>query len=127
VTGHILICDDEPHILRAAEFKLKRAGFEVQCAVDGEQAWRLIWLRRPDILITDCQMPRLDGIGLIQRIRAHHETADLPVLILTAKGFELSRVPGFDGLGVLDLIGKPFSPRALLQRIEQILAARGTQ
>ena len=61
----ILLCDDEVHILRAAEFKLKRAGYDVQTASDGQEAWEHIQAQPPDILITDCQMPRLDGLGLV--------------------------------------------------------------
>ena len=62
----ILLCDDEIHILRAAEFKLKQAGYEVICASDGQEAWEEIQRAKPDVLITDCQMPRLDGVGLVQ-------------------------------------------------------------
>ncbi len=117
----ILICDDELHILRAAEFKFKRAGFDVVCANDGEEAWQQIEQSLPDILITDCQMPRLDGIGLVKRIRENPATADLPVVMLTAKGFELSRAELSRQLGVLSIIPKPFSPRGLLKRVEDIL------
>ena len=71
----ILLCDDDLHILRAAEFKFKRAGFEVLCADDGEEAWRLIHERRPDIVITDCQMPRLSGLELALRIKTEPSLA----------------------------------------------------
>ncbi len=62
----ILLCDDEIHIVKAAEFKLKRAGYDVETASNGEEAWEIIQRNPPDMLITDCQMPRLDGFGLIQ-------------------------------------------------------------
>ncbi len=55
---HVLLCDDELHILRAAEFKLSRAGYEVQCAGDGQEGWEAIQRRKPDILVTDLQMPQ---------------------------------------------------------------------
>jgi len=61
----ILLVDDELHILRAAEFKLKRFGFDVVCAFDGEEAWDAICDCRPDLVVTDLQMPRLSGVGLI--------------------------------------------------------------
>ncbi|KKK62978.1 hypothetical protein LCGC14_2998950, partial [marine sediment metagenome] len=61
MSKRVLLCDDEIHILRAAEFKLKRAGYEVQTAGDGQEGWEAIEAQKPDILITDCQMPRLGG------------------------------------------------------------------
>jgi len=117
----ILLCDDEVHILRAAEFKLKRAGYDVQTAGDGQEAWEAIEVQKPDILITDCQMPRLDGIGLVRRLREHAETRDLPVLMLTAKGFELSHEDLTEELGIVAVIAKPFSPRELRQRVDAVL------
>jgi DNA-binding response OmpR family regulator len=117
----VLLCDDEIHILRAAEFKLKKAGYDVQIAGDGEEAWEAIQAQQPDILITDCQMPRLDGMELVRRVRAHPPTADLPVLMLTAKGFELSHQDLEEQWGVIAVVAKPFSPRELLQKVQTIL------
>lgn len=118
---NILLCDDEAHILRAAEFKFARSGFEVRTACDGEDAWQKIQEKKPDILVTDCQMPRLDGISLAQRIRHCPTTSDLPVVMLTAKGFELSRDALRAQYGVLDVIPKPFSPRELVRSVERLL------
>ena len=117
----ILLCDDEIHILRAAEFKLKRAGYDVRIAADGQEAWEAIQLQKPDVLITDCQMPRLDGFGLVQRVRENPETEDLPVLMLTAKGYELSQEELTDKWNVAAVIAKPFSPRELLRSVEKLL------
>jgi two-component system, OmpR family, alkaline phosphatase synthesis response regulator PhoP len=122
MTKRILLCDDEIHILRAAEFKLKRAGYDVRIASDGEEAWEAIQAQKPDILVTDCQMPRLDGIGLVQRIRTNPATAELPVFMLTAKGFELSHEQLASMWNVMAVIAKPFSPRDLLQRVQAALA-----
>jgi two-component system alkaline phosphatase synthesis response regulator PhoP len=118
----VLLCDDEVHILRAAEFKLKRAGYDVQTAGDGQQGWESICRQKPDVLVTDCQMPRLDGLGLVERVRSDPATADLPVLMLTAKGFELSHDEVAARWNVLAVLAKPFSPRELLQRVDEILA-----
>ena len=118
----VLLCDDEIHILRAAEFKLKRAGYDVQIAGDGQEGWEAIEAQKPDILITDCQMPRLDGLGLVARIREHERTRDLPILMLTAKGFELSSENLAEKWDVIDVIAKPFSPRELLGRVDAILS-----
>jgi two-component system, OmpR family, alkaline phosphatase synthesis response regulator PhoP len=116
----VLLCDDENHILRAAEFKLSRAGYSVVCANDGQEAWEEIVLRVPDVLITDCQMPRLDGVALCQRIRENPAIQNLPILMLTAKGYELSRDKLMQQLGVIEVLAKPFSPRELLQRVDEI-------
>lgn len=117
----VLLCDDEIHIIRAAEFKLVRAGFEVECAADGQAGWEAIQRHKPDIVITDCQMPRMSGLQLIERIRTTPETADLPVMMLTAKGFELSQQELLVKWNVLSVIPKPFSPRDVLQRVQDAL------
>lgn len=119
----ILLCDDEIHILRAAEFKLKRAGYEVEIAGDGQEGWEILETRPPDIVITDCQMPRCDGLGLVRRMRETPATRDIPVLMLTAKGFELSASELAEKYNVLGLIAKPFSPRELLQTVNSILGS----
>lgn len=121
MSQHILICDDEVHILRAAEFKLQRAGYQVQTACDGQEAWEYVVAAPPDLLMTDCQMPRLDGLGLIRRVRENPATRDLPILMLSAKGFEIRAEDLARDWNVLKLIAKPFSPRELLQIVESIL------
>ena len=121
MTKRILLCDDEIHILRAAEFKLKKAGYDVCVAGDGQAAWEAIQRQRPDVLITDCQMPQLDGLGLIQKVRNDPDMADLPIFMLTAKGFELPLEELREQWNVTAVIAKPFSPRDLLQRVEAVL------
>lgn len=117
----ILLCDDEIHILRAVEFKLNKAGYEVEIASDGEEAWKAIQKHQPDLLITDCQMPRMTGLELVRRMRNDPKTADIPVLMLTSKGFELSPEVLYKELGVIRVISKPFSPRELLQDVNAVL------
>ncbi|MBN1591339.1 MAG: response regulator [Pirellulales bacterium] len=118
MTKKVLLCDDEIPILRAAEYKIKKAGYDVRTAEDGEDAWEIILADRPDILVTDCQMPRLNGVGLVERLRGHDSTRNLPVLMLTAKGLELSGDDLAQRLNIRKLIAKPFSPRHLLETIE---------
>jgi two-component system, OmpR family, alkaline phosphatase synthesis response regulator PhoP len=117
----IILCDDEIAILRAAEYKLTAAGFDVRCAGNGEEAWREIERRLPDLVVTDLQMPRLDGFGLCRRIRENPLTRHLPVIMLTAKGFELSAAESTEKYRLAKLMIKPFSPRELLRNVEQIL------
>lgn len=124
MSQRVLLCDDEIHILRASEFKFRRAGYEVTCAHDGQDAWEKIQECCPDVLITDCQMPRMDGFGLIENVRACETTRELPVLMLTAKGFESGHLETAERLGVTTVLPKPFSPRQLLETVEEILASQ---
>lgn len=121
MSKRILLSDDEIHILRAMEFKLKKGGYEVEITSDGEEAWEAIQKRKPDLLITDCQMPRLSGLELINRLRNNPQTADIPVFMLTAKGYELSQELLFDQLRVLRVLPKPFSPRELLRDVDAVM------
>ena len=123
----ILLCDDELHILRAAEFKFKRAGYEVVCANDGQEGWERIQEGRPDVVVTDCQMPRLSGLGLAAKIRQTPATADLPVIMLSAKGFELPLGELREQYGIRCLMAKPFSPRELFARVEAVLSGEQTE
>lgn len=116
----ILLCDDEIHIVRAAEFKLKKGGYDVETANDGEEAWLAIQRQTPDMLITDCQMPRLDGFGLVEKVRDNPFTADMPIFMLTAKCFELSHEELAEKWNIIGVIAKPFSPRELLQRVNAV-------
>ena len=117
----ILLVDDEPHILRAAEIKLTRSGFNVRCARDGQEGWEMILQQKPDLLVTDLQMPRMDGFELTRHVRENPATADLPVLMLTAKGLEATLGERAAQLNVLSVLPKPFSPRELVRCIENAL------
>ena len=117
----ILLVDDEMHILRAAEFKLKRSGYEIDCVEDGEQAWEAIQQQAPDLLITDFHMPRLDGLGLCRRVRENEATRQLPIIMLTAKGFEMTPDDNLESLDIAAILAKPFSPRGLVNCVEAVL------
>ncbi len=120
-TRCVLLCDDEFHILRAAEFKFRRAGFEVLCASDGVEALELVQNRVPDVIVTDCQMPRMNGLELIERLRQNERTRDVPILMLTAKGFELPADELVERFRIAGVAAKPFSPRELLRRVESLI------
>jgi two-component system, OmpR family, alkaline phosphatase synthesis response regulator PhoP len=121
MTKRILLCDDEVHILKAAEIKFRRAGFDVRSAADGEEAWQVMLEWTPDVLVTDCQMPRLNGLQLCARCREHEFTKTLPIVMLTAKGYEISQADLTATYGVIAVMAKPFSPRELVHHVEQIL------
>lgn len=122
----ILLCDDEIHILRAAEIKLSATGFDVRVTHDGEEAWEAIVRDKPDLLVTDVQMPRCNGLELARRIRSNPETRDLPIIMLTAKTFEFQRQDLVDQVGIVEILPKPFSPRELFHLVEGVLAETGS-
>jgi DNA-binding response OmpR family regulator len=120
--ARLLIVDDELHILKAAEFKFKRQGYHVDTAYDGVQAWEMLQANRPDMLVTDLQMPRMNGLELIQKIRNDERFRDIPAILLTAKGYEVDHEDIMSRLGVCDIVSKPFSPRDLCNRVGVALA-----
>lgn len=118
----IIVCDDEPHIVRAISLKFARAGFDVHGAADAEACWELMRRYPPALLITDYTMPGLNGAQLVRRIRADEAFAELPVIMLTARGFELAEETGeLDGLNLSAMVSKPFSPRELVVKVYAIL------
>lgn len=115
------VCDDEPHIVLAVSLKFAKAGFRVTSDNNGQSAWESILRDPPQLLITDLQMPLLDGLGLIKKVRAHAELKEIPVILLTAKGFELDEAELQDEYGVQHIICKPFSPRELVAIANSLL------
>lgn len=123
MTRHVLLCDDEVAIIRAAEIKLTRAGYRVTCCHDGGEALAAVERDPPDLLITDCQMPRMGGLEMLRRLREIDARRDLPVFMLTGKGLELPHDELREKLGVLHVFSKPFSPRELLKAVDDMFAA----
>lgn len=119
----ILICDDEPHISLAVSMKFRNAGFEVQTARDGLEGWKQIQQAAPDLLISDCTMPRMDGLELCRRVRTLAQLSLLPIFLLTARGLELDPYVIRTQFGISKIILKPFSPRDLLKDVQEALAA----
>src|SRR5688572_18882292 len=123
VAHRVLLCDDEVHILRAAQFKLAGAGYDVQRAYNGIEGWQAIERQRPDLLVTDLQMPGINGIELTRKVRENAATRDLPILMLTAKVYELEHQDLESTWGVMAIMTKPFSPRELLRAVQHALAS----
>jgi DNA-binding response OmpR family regulator len=121
MTSRILICDDEPYLALALALKFKGAGFDVVTARDGVEAWESLQERPADLLITDCTMPRMDGLELCRRIRSNHELRELPIFMLSARNFELNGSAVVAELGIDRCMGKPFSPGELLRQVVQVL------
>lgn len=115
-----LIVDDEFHIVQVVSIKLKNNGFDVLTAENGRQAYDLACQARPDVIITDYQMPVMSGIELIEKIRQNADTAHIPVIMLTARGFAVEDDQR-EKLQVSACLNKPFSPREVLQVVEDVL------
>lgn len=124
---HVHVCDDEPHIVLAVSLKFSKAGFQVTSDNNGQSAWESIERDPPQLLITDLQMPLLDGLGLVKRMRSHPNLKDIPVILLTAKGFELDEEELRTEYGVQQVLCKPFSPRELVSVANSLLGAAVAQ
>ncbi len=117
----IHVTDDERHITIAIRLKLQKAGFDVETSDNGEAALAAIQENQPAMLITDYQMPRMDGYELCRRLRRDPATSDMPVIMLTAKGYEMDIDQLKNDLKIDHIIVKPFSPRELLATVHQCL------
>jgi two-component system response regulator VicR len=113
----ILIVDDEPPIVDVLSYNLKRANYDVIIARDGEQALAQARRERPDLIILDLMLPRLDGLEVCRTLRRER---DVPIIMLTALDEEVDRVVGLE-LGADDYVVKPFSVRELMARVKNVL------
>ena len=120
---YILVVDDESHIQHVVSLKLRNAGFRVETAADGEEALHAIATSVPAIVVTDLQMPYLDGIGLCRVLLEGPDTCDVPVIVLTARGYALGEEAA-ELSNVHAVLSKPFSPRAVLDVVHEISSAR---
>jgi CheY-like chemotaxis protein len=116
----ILICDDDPAILRVLQVNLEIEGYEVLAAQNGEDAVKVALAERPDLVILDIMMPRLDGYQACERLKANDDTRDIPVVFLSAKAQQSDIQRGKD-YGVADYLTKPFDPMDLLGVVERLL------
>lgn len=116
----ILVVDDESDIRDLLSYNLKKEGFDVMTAPDGSAALTLARQERFDLVVLDLMLPHISGIDVCKLFRSDPKLADLPVLMLTAKGEEIDRVIGLE-VGADDYMTKPFSPRELVARIKAIL------
>lgn len=118
----IVIADDEPHVLRSLEFILKKAGYQVRTAANGQEALNLIEQAIPDLVFLDIQMPIMDGHTVCRTLREQEAYQDLHVIMITAKGQENARTQSIEA-GANEFITKPYSPRKLLARVQEILGS----
>ncbi len=116
----ILVVDDEPDALEVLGFKLKEAGYAPVFATDGAQALDVVRNERPALIVLDLMLPEVDGLEVCRVLRREAATADIPIVMLTARAAEMDRVVGLE-IGADDYVTKPFSPRELVLRIKKLL------
>lgn len=117
----ILVVDDEPNIVTALEYLLAQSGYEVAVAENGEEALAAVARIRPDLVLLDIMMPRLNGYEVCRRLRERPESAGIKIVILSAKGREVDAAKGLS-LGADLYVSKPFSSTELVARIQELLA-----
>ena len=117
----ILICDDDPVILRLLEVNLELEGYDVLLADNGEKAVEVAQADRPDLILLDIMMPRLDGYETAARLKEVDGTKDIPVVFLSAKAQQADIDKG-KTFGVADYLTKPFDPNDLIETVERLLA-----
>jgi two-component system alkaline phosphatase synthesis response regulator PhoP len=121
----VLAVDDAPDVRRLIEIKLKKEGFEVLTAVDGQDGLNQALAKKPDVVLMDVMMPKMDGFTAAREIKAQADPAPV-ILMLTAKGEESDVMQGLTG-GADDYIVKPFAPRELISRIKVAMIRAGRQ
>ncbi len=124
MNNKILIVDDEPDIVELVSYNLKKDGFRVTTASDGEEALKKIRKDKFDLVVLDLMLPGLQGVELCRIIRNDPKTANTPIIMLTAKGEEVDRVIGLES-GADDYMTKPFGSRELIARIKAVLRRTG--
>ena len=116
----ILIVEDEKDIIKMIEYNLKKEGYKVIDARDGEDALDLAVREYPDLILLDLMLPGIDGLEVCKSLKKESKTSSIPIIMLTAKSQESDKVVGLE-LGADDYITKPFSPRELIARIKAVL------
>ena len=117
---NVLVVDDEPAIREMIRFALRKADMTVKCAAEAQEALQKIAESKPDILLLDWMMPGISGLKLTRRLRKNPSTAEIPIIMLTAKVTEDDKVAALNA-GTDDYIIKPFSPRELVARINAVM------
>jgi phosphate regulon transcriptional regulator PhoB len=117
---HILVVEDEADLVELISYNLKKEGFSVDSAMDGEAALSKIKKGRYDLVVLDLMLPGTQGMELCRILRSDPKTETLPIIMLTAKGEEVDKILGLE-MGADDYITKPFSPRELVARVKAVL------
>jgi two-component system phosphate regulon response regulator PhoB len=118
--ARVLVIDDEADLLELVQYNLEQHGYEVTCALSGEEALTQLRSCPPDVVILDLMLPGVDGLEICKALKHDPRTATIPILMLSARSEEADIVAGLE-LGADDYLTKPFSPRVLLARLKAVL------
>lgn len=120
VLGRILIVEDDKNIAKLLRYNLEKEGFVVDAVITGEDAFKVLDAEAIDLILLDVMLPKQDGFQICKQLKKDKNYADIPVIMLTARGEEVDRIVGLE-IGAHDYIVKPFSPREVVLRIKSIL------
>ncbi|MGI9489918.1 MAG: response regulator transcription factor [Geminicoccaceae bacterium] len=120
---HVLIVEDEPHLIESLTFILEREGYQVTTALDGEAALQCLWQAAPDLLILDVMLPGLNGFDVLKKIRGHAGLRTLPVIVLTAKGQRQDRDTAL-AVGADVFLTKPFANKDIIAAVAKLTVVR---
>jgi two-component system alkaline phosphatase synthesis response regulator PhoP len=123
MSATVLVVDDEKDIRELLQYNLEREDYRVVTCRDGAEAIKRIRASAPDLVVLDLLMPAMDGMTVLRSLRSEPSTADLPVILLTARDSEMDKLLGFEH-GADDYLTKPFSPRELVARVGALLRRR---
>ena len=116
----VLVADDKPEVVELVRVSLEGEDYQIIVAFDGEEALEKVSKEKPDLVLLDIIMPKMNGFEVLARLKKDPKLKEIPVVMLSAKGQKLDREKGKD-LGAIDYIIKPFSPSVLLKKIKEIL------
>jgi DNA-binding response OmpR family regulator len=116
----VMVIEDEKEIRDLLRYNLERSGYRVAAFADGEEGLEQLFASRPDAVVLDLMLPGRNGLEILREVRAEPATADLPVIVLTARGAEMDKLLGFEH-GADDYLTKPFSPRELIARLRALI------
>jgi CheY-like chemotaxis protein len=116
----VLVVDDDPHVLQLLRVNFELEGYEVDSAGDGQEALDRIAAKRPDVVVCDIMMPRMNGLEMVERLRSDPSTAKLPIVLVSAKA-QQSDLSAGDEAGADAYVTKPFDPQDLLDAVAKLL------
>jgi len=122
VPKKVLVCDDEPYIIESVSYVVRKTGFEVLTAEDGEESLHVAKTAHPDLIFLDIMMPKLSGYEVCRRLKQDPATRGIYIIMLTARGQQEDEQKALE-LGADEFMTKPFSPRKMRVKLEEILGA----
>ena len=117
---HVLLIEDDENITELVRYNVEKAGYKVSCEADGEEGLYTAIAEQPDVILLDWMLPSVSGLEICRQLRRKNETANVPIIMLTARADEPDRIRGLE-TGADDYIVKPFSPKELVVRIKAVL------